>query len=406
MSKLDNVEQSQPRKEPSFRRITPGDGAKYLEGMISHCLSVHSEIVPWLSGSIDTDMLEFPPEWRRRNNLARRGGTYKDSKGLVCVLDQTLVEYRDTLDAAVRETDTSVDEEWTDSRVARVLYPKATAKARSDKRARLNLAAQALLGKAMLLWPSQDVRDLMAQDTKLMSAFESLDLIAFVNALKEFCLEGTGNVDNNIRIAEDHITKLKMVRLRFTQYVKDFKAAAENLATCGSTFTQERIVTLFVRNLDQSVFINFFVNFLDVRHSLNELKTGTLLVAITVVHEYYNSVIRVVEDDEASTTTTGSGGGGGSGSPGPAQVKASSAKGLKEIMSSPKTGSDIVVSHEVLAAFVRSTSKVGDKRKKDPSLAAGDKKPVEGTPPAKKGKCYAIERGEVCKWGATCRFLH
>ena len=61
MSKVDTSEQ--PRREPSFRRITPGDGAKYLEGMIAHCLSFHSEIVPWLSGSIDTDMLEFPPEW-------------------------------------------------------------------------------------------------------------------------------------------------------------------------------------------------------------------------------------------------------------------------------------------------------------------------------------------------------
>ena len=401
MSK-DNSER--PKKEPSFRRITPGDGAKYLEDMIAHCLSVHSEIVPWLSGSIDTDMVEFPPEWLKRNNLARRGGTYKDSKGAVCMLDQTLVEYRDTLDATVRKTDIVGDDEWTDSRIARVLYPKATAKARADKRARLNLAAQALLGKAMLLWPSQDVRDLMSQDAKLTSAFESLDLIAFVNALKEFCLEGTGNVDNNIRNAEEYIKALKMGKNRFTQYVKEFKAAAENLTTCGSLFTSERKVTLFIKNLDQSVFINFFENFLNPRHTLNELKTGTLQAAITLVHEYYTCVIRVVEEDEGSSL--GSGGSGGSASPGPAQVKANSAKGLKEIMASPKTGSDIVVSYEVLAAFARS-SKVGNKRKNDPTLpAAGAKGKAEDTPPAKKGKCYAIEKGEVCKFGANCRFLH
>ena len=293
MSKVDSVV-DQTRREPSFKRINPGEGAKYIEAMIAHCLTNHPEIVTWLRGSIDPDMLEFPPEFLRRNNLARRGGTYKDSQGITCALDQTLVEYRDTLEKEVKATDPDV--EWSEHRVFRVLYPKATAKARADKRARLNQAAQALLGKAMLLWPAQDVRDLMSQDVKLMSAFETGDLIAFVNALKEFCLEGTGNVDNNIRVAEDYITKLKMSRYRFTAYVKEFKAAAENLTTCGSTFTQERVVTLFIKNLDQSVFINFFVNFLDVRHSLNELKTGTLQNAITVVHEYYTSVIRVVED--------------------------------------------------------------------------------------------------------------
>ena len=399
MSKVDSVV-DQTRREPSFKRINPGEGAKYIEAMIAHCLTHHPEIVTWLRGSIDPDMLEFPPEFLRRNNLARRGGTYKDSQGITCVLDQTLVEYRDTLEKEVKATDPDV--EWSEHRVFRVLYPKATAKARADKRARLNQAAQALLGKAMLLWPAPDVRDLMSQDVKLMSAFETVDLIAFVNALKEFCLEGTGNVDNNIRVAEDYITKLKMSRNRFTAYVKEFKAAAENLTTCGSTFTQERVVTLFIKNLDQSVFINFFVNFLDVRHSLNELKTGTLQDAITVVHEYYTSVVRVVEDDDGSSMSGGSGGGGGGGGGGTySPVKVNNTKSLKEVVASPKNGGEFLVTHAVLAAFVRSATKekVGSKRKPDPA-------PADVTPLVKKGKCFAIERGEVCKYGDGCKFLH
>ena len=55
MSKEDKVI-DQSRGGPSFRRINPGEGAKYIEGMIAHCLSYHPEIVSWLRGSIDPDI--------------------------------------------------------------------------------------------------------------------------------------------------------------------------------------------------------------------------------------------------------------------------------------------------------------------------------------------------------------
>jgi hypothetical protein len=122
MSKVDSVV-DQIRKEPSFKRINPGEGAKYIEAMVAHCLSNHPEIVTWLRGSIDPDMLEFPPEFLKRNNLARRGGTYKDSQGITCVHDQTLAEYRETLENEVKATDKDV--EWSEHRVFRVLYPKS-----------------------------------------------------------------------------------------------------------------------------------------------------------------------------------------------------------------------------------------------------------------------------------------
>ena len=404
MSKADGGVADQVRVVvPQFKRVNPVEGARYIDSMVAHCLSNHPEIVTWLRGSIDPDMLEFPAEWRKRCNLARRGGTYKDSHGTLCPNDQTLEEYKEALMDEVRATDKDV--EWTEAQITKALYPKQTAKARADKRARLNQAAQALLGKAMLLWPAPDVRDLMAQDTKLAAALETVDLIAFVKALKEFCLEGTGNVDNNIRVAEDHITNLKMSRTRFTQYVKEFKAAAENLATCGSTFTQERIVTLFIKNLDQSVFLNFFVNFLNPRHSLNELKTGTLQAAIIQVHEYYTAVIRVVEDDDAASSLSNmSGGVGGGGHSSP--VKVTNTKGLKEVVASSNNGSEFLVTQAVLAAFVRSASKekdkVGEKRKviTDAAGTAGS------TPPVKKGKCFAFEKGETCKFGTNCKFQH
>ena len=74
MSKVDSASSDQVRV-PLFKRINPVEGAKYIDGMIAHCLSSHPEIVTWLRGSIDPDLLEFPPEFLKRNNLARRGGT-------------------------------------------------------------------------------------------------------------------------------------------------------------------------------------------------------------------------------------------------------------------------------------------------------------------------------------------
>jgi hypothetical protein len=405
MSKSDGGVSDQVRVVvPQFKRVNPVEGARYIDGMVAYCLSNHPEIVTWLRGSIDPDMLEFTAEWRKRSNLARRGGTYKDSHGTLCPNDQTLEEYKEALMDEVRATDPNV--EWTEAQITKVLYPKVTAKARADKRARLNQAAQALLGKAMLLWPAPDVRDLMAADLKLTAALETVDLIAFIKALKEFCLEGTGNVDNNIRVAEDHITNLKMSRTRFTQYVKEFKAAAENLATCGSTFTQERIVTLFIKNLDQTEFFNFFVNFLNPRNSLNELKTGTLQAAITLVQEYYTAVIRVVDDDAASSLSNMSGGVGGGGHSSP--VKVTNAKGLKDVVTSSKHGGEFLVTQAVLAAFVRSASKekVGNKRKGNPDAAGAAGSTAGSTPPPKKGKCFAFEKGETCKFGANCKFQH
>jgi hypothetical protein len=372
--------------------------AQNIESMIVHCLSNHTDIVPWLRGSVHPDMVEYPPEFLKMDNLARRGGTYRDSQGTICAADMSLLEYRDTLNAAVMARDASV--EWTEAKVSEVLYPKAMAKARADRRSRLDQQAQALLGKAMLLWPAPDVRDLMSLDIKLTSAVETVDLIAFVNALKEFCLEGSGNVDNNIRVAEDTITNLRMGKNRFTAFIKDFKAAAENLISCGSNFTQERVISLLMKNLDQSVFVNFHINYLDVNHHLNALRLGTLQDAITVVHQYYNSVIRVVEDDSSTSTI-----GGGVGSHNHSVVKVGNAKGLKEALSTSSTSSDYVVSHAVLAAFVRSASKVGEKRKGTPSLGVG-KSDVSGVTLSKRGKCFYFEKGEDCKFGAKCKFAH
>ena len=68
-------------KTPVFRRVTPGEGQKYFDLIVQYCLNHHSEIVPWVQGTIHSDFLEFKPEFLKRGNLGRRGGTYKSAGG-------------------------------------------------------------------------------------------------------------------------------------------------------------------------------------------------------------------------------------------------------------------------------------------------------------------------------------
>jgi hypothetical protein len=78
-------------------------------------------------------------------------------------------------------------------------------------------------------------------------------------------------------------------------------------------------------------------------------------------------------------------------------VKVNSAKGLKEAVAVTKAGGEFIVTHAVLAAFLRKGTK-----RKAPEVSAA----AAVTPPVKKGKCFAFGRGEVCKFGSQCKFEH
>ena len=358
LSKYDSKSES---KTPVFRRVTPGEGQKYFDLIVQHCLNQHSEIVPWLQGTIHSDFLEFKPEFLKRGNLGRRGGTYKSAEGELVMVDMTIIDYREELIRHVQLSD-DIEIQMEERHALEYLFPKASAKSRTDNRTKILSSAQALLGKAMLYWPESDVCALMSTDTKLLSAYEKIDLIAWVNDLKEFCLVGTGNIENNIRIAEESITALKMEKDKFTDYVKDFRAAADNLSRCGSNFTQERIVSLFFKNLDQKQFNQFYANFLDKNHHLNERKNGNLQEAITAVYEYYNEVIRVMEDNASL-------GGNSAGSNPSSFNSASSVKGVKHYVNSNKTQEPVVVPHHVLATLIRGNNGDVNKRKAEGSAS-------------------------------------
>ena len=410
---------SKASKEPVFRRVTPGEGQKYFDLIILYALTNHSELVPWLNGTIHSDFLEFKPEFLKRGNLGRRSGTYKSVDGELIMEDMTIVDYRDQLIQEVQLADEL--ELGMEERVAiEYLFPKAMSKSRADNRTRILQSAQALLGKAMLLWPEADVCSLMSTDIKLASAYENVDVIAWVNALKEFCLAGTGNIENNIRIAEESITSLKMEKSKFSEYVKDFRAAADNLSRCGSNFTQERIVSLFFKNLDQEQFTQFYANFLDKNHYLHERKNGNLQEAVAAVYDYFNSVIRVLEDNASL-------GGNSSHSNHSGLTSINSVKGAKHLMNSCKGNEPVVVSHHVLATLLRGNSADSIKRKAESNLQTDIKKKSKpensknhsksggsssGTPNPKAGAseksgiCFKWAENQKCSYGDSCRYSH
>ena len=140
MSKVEGA-----KGDPYFNRVTPSEGGKYLEAMVLYCLIHHPDIVPWLGGSIHPDLLEFPLGHLQKGNLARRGGTYQDTAGLLAVVDQTHAQYKAVIFAEV-----SSDPEggpWTDAKVMEAVFPKSMAKARADNRVKLLSQAQAFIGK-------------------------------------------------------------------------------------------------------------------------------------------------------------------------------------------------------------------------------------------------------------------
>jgi len=179
------------------------------------------------------------------------------------------------------------------------LFPKPSSKAREKSRESIATGIIALLAKLMLLWPSAEIQRVMANDPGLKDAYKKQDLIQWILAFQQFCLSGSGNSIINVDVAEKRITNLRMKTNGYLEYVNQFRIASENLALCKSTFSQERIVSIFNKNLDQSEtgFYRWHKDFLNPRNSLYELQSQPLSESIRVSQEYYDTVIRSSEED-------------------------------------------------------------------------------------------------------------
>ena len=111
----------------------------------------------------------------------------------------------------------------------------------------------------------------------------------------------------NAKAAEDTLEALKMKGHDLTAYVKAFRTAAENCKRCKSSFTQKRIVEMFIRNLNQAddAFFRFSIKILDSSDALHELTLKPLEHAIAHVEGYFKKVIVPDLANKRSQNTTG-----------------------------------------------------------------------------------------------------
>jgi len=236
---------SSSRDEPSLQEVSPTAGQAYLKAVLNVVIREHACLLGLLQGTMPTEMLEFP-ETVYPNKLARRKGTFKDAEGNLSVVSQTMNDYREEL--IQERTNELVSRE----EALQMLFPDTNKQARDRSRQNINAALQFLFGKLVYLWPRTDISEAMIADADLTVSSNEFDLISWHLAFLKFCSTSSGNSEVNIRQAENKISRLKLSRDGYLDYAKEFKLAAENLKICKSSYTEERIVSLYFENLDQS----------------------------------------------------------------------------------------------------------------------------------------------------------
>jgi hypothetical protein len=132
-----------------------------------------------------------------------------------------------------------------------LLFPSSRRKSRENKRQLFATQSLQLLNNLNLLWPSDAMVLDMSKDKSLRDATNIGDLIAWENAFISFSLDNCGNADMNVKAAEDTLEAVKIKGLDLASYVKSFRTATENCRRCKSTYTEKRIVEIFIRNLNQ-----------------------------------------------------------------------------------------------------------------------------------------------------------
>ena len=410
--------QESAKTRPRYSTISPSSGQAYLTAARRYCLENLSEVVStFCRGTVPIEMLEVPLSFDKINMLGRKAFKYHDAKGQLMTKDQTVVEWRTQV---IKETRVA-NGNCTQAEALELLFPVSGKKARETKRQSFASQSLQLMHNLNLLWPSEAIILEMEKNLALRSASNCQDLIAWENAFTSFCLDNCGNPDMNVRAAEDTLESTFMKGHDLNAYVRTFRVGYNNVRQCKSTFTERRIVELFIRNLNQSqdAFFSFSRRILDESDPLYALVAQPLESAITYVENFFKSVI--VPEMASAKRIAGQS----------ASVK--SVKDLKNLLDSQSTtGSThgpVSVPYPVLAAMLKSAqnknnnnpmnddSKESRKRKFPIDKVKEDKNPAANTdanagtaaPDAKKPKakktCYNFPKG-TCEHGDKCRFSH
>ena len=376
---------------PYLKEVNPQAGQAFLLAAGIYAVNLTPCISFVIRGSLPIEMLEHE-QTQYPGYLGRRAGTYNNPEGKVATEHQTLNQYRSEI-ITKRAGDSMIEAQAIAS-----LFPVATSRAREKSRETLNAAILGLLSKIMYVWPTSEVKLLMAQNDKLTEAYEQNDLLKWYLAFQQFCLSGAGNPEVNKDRAEKRISNLKMKNEDFLEYIKQFREAAEDLKLCNSDYTQERINTFFFQNLDQSEFqfYRFYRRFLDKYDEFHQFRTKTLSEAITIVHEYYDEVIRAAKLVHVHPKPTKNNPSDNSNSNNP-----------------PVDKPDSTVLFVGTPRKKRKTDSSADTRANKPRVnEAATTKPTT-TPPIGKAPngrptnavCITFQT-DNCKYGKSCKFLH
>lgn len=282
--------QDSAKSRPRYTSISPASGQAYLTAARRYCLESLSEVVTiFCRGTLPLEMLEIPLSYDKRDMIGRKSGKYHDADGKLATSDQLASAWRVQLIAETRAANAGCSEKA----ALDLLFPLSGKKAREAKRQLLASQSLQLMNLLNMFWPSEAMVLEMERNKGLRDAVNCQDIIAWENAFTKFCLDNCGNADMNVRAAEDALDSTAMKDMDLSGYIKAFRIAFNNVRQCQSTYTEKRIVEVFIRNLNQSsiAFHGFSRRILDNTDTLYKLVSQPLEAAITYVENFHKTVI-------------------------------------------------------------------------------------------------------------------
>ena len=402
---------------PVFQVISVEAGQQFISGVLEYCIDRYPDLVEMFhKGVIPIELIELPLSSSKASNIGRKRGSYF-SAGIRASIDQSASQYRDQLIQETIAADkalSTASQATAISGALAILFTESGRVTREKMRSKFDRDTRALLQLMSMSWPAVDIRTRMENDHELDEAYKRLDLIAWVRAFNKFCLNSSGNKQLNTVNAEKDLEKIKMKGIDLSAYVKDFVKAADNLKAVESLWDDLRIVTLFVKNLNQSesVFNNIYRRFSDKHEPSFVMQAHKLSFAVIWIEDHFKAVIApyVAEKKQEMATLN-------SAKDILNKVSQSNRRGQYQI------GEFAKVPLAVLATFV------ADKRKADSDLAAATKRIKEAAnkesiknatnkkdttkKDVKKdafkkstAKCFKFSSPEGCSFGDACRFSH